>query len=269
MTDIGRSSLDRRFAGALAMDATAAPVPKGLLDVPDRWVRRSAPRRAIWALVSAGVVAAAAFGTVALVSLVNPADRADRSAPGAGGGVDWGVGIPIERLDLEPRAGHPLGARGPSVEVARGSAGGQPFSLTVENGAGPLGVCLHTDHVTLGGGSSCGALLGEEGSIEGTFELVTVGAVGHTAAATQIEAYGLVTADAAEVWVETAAGRARAVLVPLEGTGIDGRAFIAFLPRGLEPTRLVAQDASGGTIDRVVLSMPAIFPDGPEPTPGR
>jgi hypothetical protein len=74
------------------------------------------------------------------------------------------------------------------------------------------------------------------------------------------EVAGLAARDTTRVWVETSAGRTRATLIPLVGTGIEAVAFVAFLPGGIDATALIAE--SGGRVtDRFIL------PAGPTTAP--
>ena len=263
MTKITRSSLDRLLSDALSADRISAPMPEGLLRVPDGWTRGRGVPPAVRALASVAVVAAAAIGTLAVVSMARtPAPSQPSSGSDA---VREHIGVPIERLDLEPRPGRTLfdePAGGPVIEVARGSVARTLFDITVYRAEQPETVCLQVDRPFSGAGASCGSLPGE-GPLPGSFGLAewAHGAVGihHVA--------GLVATDIAEVWIETAEGRAEAVLIPLHGTGVDAVAFIAFLPAGVEATAMVTADEAGNPIDRLVIDAPPPDVPGPMPTP--
>ena len=262
-----RATLDRRLSDALRESAGDAPMPGGLLAVPDAWVRGHRLARS-WhrAAVAGGVVALASAVTLAVLSLVS--DVTDRRPSVGAGDARPDVGVPIESLDAEPRrgdlpaTGEP--AIGPVWEVVSGRVRGGPFTYTVwRPAAWPDSICVsHEWGTTVDVG--CGAMPGEGPAGE---EFGMGSMTGGTSVVEGV--WGLVSPDVAEVWVETDAGtRARARLVPLETVGFDAQLFVAYLPIGADSRAWVALDADGTVIDRLETPPgPADVPR-PVPTPG-
>jgi hypothetical protein len=246
MTRITQASLDRMLTDALRGDAAAAPIPEGLLRVPDRWVRR---RRlagsSAQAFAAGSVVAFAVVATLAVLIVLGALGERGPSI----GDVPMDVGVPIEALNVEPRPGQvpEMGepAIGPVVEVARGRSDGNAFAYTVYRGAPPSDVCIQLEWLPSSGGA-CGPMPGQ-GVLGGTFG---VGSTSHGSAVVH-EVFGLVAPNVAEVWIETdGGGSARAQLVSLSSVDVDALLFFAFLPGGTDSSAWVALDGEGNMIDR-------------------
>lgn len=174
------------------------------------------------------------------------------------------VGIPIEKLDLEPQPGavweNAELAIGPVIEVARGRADGSPFAFTVYRAASPSDVCLQLDGA-VDAGISCGAMPGE-GPTAGAFG---VGAWSFGSNPSVV--FGIVAPNVAEVRIETPAGDgARAQLVSLAPADVDALLFFAFLPGATESSAWVALDVDGNELDRLEAPAPQLEPSGPAPT---
>jgi hypothetical protein len=277
MSRITSSTLDRRLSEALSGETNRAPMPEGLMRVPDGWVRgRPTTGLSRRAFVVGGIVALAAATTMAVLAIV-------------GGLGDWGrsvgtdepppdAAVPIQTLDLEPRVVPiPVGgeaALGPVVEVARGAVRGMgPWSYVVYRGeelvSMELGaVCLFFEWPGGTNGGCGGAMPGEPGTIG---EVFGAGGESHAPGAGVVHEYsGIVATHVAEVWIETDAGtRARATLIPLDAAGIDAQLFTVFLPARVDSTAWVALDANGTEIGRIPDVRPAESngPPTPDPTP--
>ena len=265
MTTMSRVELERLLSNGLRDEALAAPMPDGLLRVPDRWVRPGTAIGKVRLVAAAGVVAAAVVGTLAVVGMLR-----DRGA----GPIHLGAppptqGVEIRNFDTTPREVVLMDptwpeAFGPIVEVARGSADRRGFRITVFRGSRVDEVCVVFDWAG-NGSSGCGAAPNSE-LLDGLF------GTGSTMSGARLphEVFGVVSRDAAAVWVEaTGGGRAETKLVDLSPAEIDAYLFVAFLPGGADATAWVATDSSGREMDRfVVASGPAPSePDGPVPTP--
>ena len=266
-----QSMLDRRLTDALGAEVSHAPMPDGLLQVPDGWVRgRRLLRSSGRAVAVGGVVTLAAVTTVTVLAVVGAFGERGPSVGSEDPPAD--VGVPIQALDLEPRlgqipeyGGEP--AIGPVVEVARGRVGGKAFAFTVYRAEAPLElevelglVCVNFEWLR-DPDAGCGAMPGEEGTIGEVFGL---GSDTHPFGSSDVHGhYGLVALHVAEVWIETDAGsRARARLIPLDAPAVEAQLFIAFLPGGVDSSAWVALDADGTEIGRIPT------PPGPSEVPG-
>jgi hypothetical protein len=162
------------------------------------------------------------------------------------------AGIPIEDVDTEPRQvevdAHVASATGPTVEVLRGRVQGSAFALSVHATAEGFCSLLSRDSGTSG---SCGPLPGE-----GMPEFGPFGSFGHGGgdADGAVAVSGVVSKDAAAVWVELDGGeRARMLLIDLAPAEIDAQAFVGFLDAGAALHAIVALDGLGNEIGRVPL----------------
>ncbi len=265
MSKITHASLDRMLINALRADAAAAPMPEGLLRVPDWGVRgRRLARSSGQAFAVGGVVSLAAVVTLTVLIVVGA--LGERGPSIGSGDVPADIGIPIEALDVEPRPGQipeileP--AIGPVIEVARGRVGGNAFAYTVYRSAFPSDVCIQSEWSPSGAGA-CGAMPGE-GPTGGAFG---VGSMSHGSTVIH-EVFGLVAPNVAEVWIETNTGDiARTQLVPVSGADVDALLFFAFLPGGISSSAWVALDAAGNEIDRFETPPGPPEEPGPVPTP--
>ena len=264
MTRKTRPSLDAMLSDALRPQAGMTPMPDGVLDLPDGWVRGRGVSAAP-ALAAAAVVTVAVIATIAVLTLFTGVLPEPRLGPGDD---SEGAGLPIERLDVEPRPGAvregELPAIGPVVDVARGRVGGRGFTVTVYRGEAPNDVCLRFEyrpdysHV-------CGSMPGESPLGGQSFGMATT--FEDSLAAHEVT--GVVATEVAAVWIETSdGGRLGAELIDLAPADIKARLFIAFLPGGVDPQAYVAADVAGNEIDRIDLMPGPPDTSGPPPTPG-
>lgn len=262
MTSKKTRSLDAMLSEGLRHQAATAPMPDGLLDVPNRWVCGRPSMSASRGLAAAAVVVVAAFGTIAVLTLfagMQPEPRLGSED------ASRGAALPIEGFDVEPRPGvvgeEEAAAIGPVVDIARGRVDGRGFTVTVYRGAAPNDICLRfewrPDY-----SHSCGSLPGESPAGSQSFGLAT--SVSDSLAAHEVS--GVVATEVAAVWIETNdGGRFRAELIDLAPADIGARLFVAFLPGGVDPQAYVAADAAGNEIDRFdLLARP---PDAASPYP--
>jgi hypothetical protein len=265
MTRITHASLDRLLTDALRGDAAAAPVPEGLLRVPDRLVRgRRLASSSGPVLAVGGVMTLAVVATLAVLAVVGA--LGERGPSIGSDDVPPDAAAPIEALDVEPRPGQvpEMGepAIGPVIEVARGRADGKAFAYTVYRGALPSDVCIQFQWGPSGAGA-CGAMPGE-GPAGGAFG---VGSMSHGSAVVH-EVFGLVAPNVAEVSIQTDAGEiARTQLVPVSGADVDALLFFAFLPGGVDSSAWIALDSAGNEIDRFETPPGPPGQRGPVPTP--
>lgn len=258
------TDLDRRLTDALRGDALDAPMPDDLLRVPDRWVRKDRAGGLARGVAAVGVIGGAVVTTMAVIGLVNGGLGPIRIGnPGADSRVE------ISNLDTEPRVPASVdpawpAAGGPVVEVARGSADGRWFTLTVYRSTSDR-AC-----VGLQWGStetpSCGW------SLPGTTPHSEWFGTGASSSGSDLPhaVYGLVDPDVATVSIEMSSGGSVATqLVGLDPAGIDASLFFAFLPGGSESTAWIALDAAGAQLERFVLGAPDTEEPstGPVPTP--
>ena len=263
MTRITQASLDRMLADELRSDAVRAPMHEAMLRVPDRWVRgRRLASSSGRAFAVGGVMTFAVVATLAVLSALGAFGERDLRIGTEDVPAD--IGVPIDRLDLEPQPGAVWeGAElaiGPVVEVARGSADGSPFAFTVYRAASPSDVCLQVEEA-VDRGISCGAMPGE-GPSGGAF-----GVGAWRLGSNPSVVFGLVAPNVAEVRIETAAGgMTRAQMVSLAPADVNALLFFAFLPGATESSAWVALDADGNEIDRLEAPAPQPEPSGPVPT---
>lgn len=263
MSRITRASLDLLLTDALRPTATAAPMPEALLRIPDRWVRDPRSPRSPSRALAAGAVVTAAVAITLAVLIVGGA-LGERPSSIGSDDAPQDVGIPIESFDVEPRPiqvpDFEVTAIGSVVEVARGHADGREFRFTVYRSEHPSDVCIEFEWSS-SAGAMCGSLPGE-GPTGGSFG---GGAWGGGSPTLAHEVFGMVASDVAEVWIETdSGGRARAQLVPLAPAEIDALLFFAFLTSEVNPSAMVALDASGNEVDRLE---PPAGPDLPTTVP--
>lgn len=257
-------SLNALLSDAMRPTGEAAPMPDGLLKVPNSWVRGRGLSAAP-AFAAAVVVMVAVIATVAVLTVFTGVLPDPRLGPGDD---PEGAGVPIEHLDVEPRPGgvregEPA-AIGPVVEVVRGRVDGRGFTVTVYRGAAPNVVCLRFE-LRPDYSHSCGSLPGESPAGGQSFGLAT----SFSDSLATHEVAGVVANEAAAVWIETSdGGRWGVELIDLAPADINARLFIAFLRGGVDPQAFVAADVAGNEIDRIDL--PSAPPDtsGPPPTPG-
>ncbi len=265
MTTLGGSELERLLSRALRDEAAAAPMPAGLLRVPDRWVRQRAslsPMRLIAAVV---VVALATVGTLGVVGLLGDGSL----GPVRHGDSPSVPSVDIRNFDTDPRDVVLVDpdwpeASGPIVEVARGSADRRGFRVTAFRGSRADEVCIVFDWA---GDESAGCGVGPNSDLlDGLF------GTGSTTSGALLPHYvfGVVSRDVSAVWIDTTSGiRAETKLVDLSPVEVDAYLFIGFLPGGTDATAWVATDAAGRELDRfsLVSGPTSTEPDGPLPTP--
>ncbi len=257
MTRRSSADFDTALGDALRPMAAAAPLPAGLLEVSDRWVRRDrrgsepgresdGPRPLAVAVVIGSAVVVALLATAILGGILQ--------APRVGD-PDEVVSLPLRALDLEPtviRTPSLIGmtandATGPVVQLAHGNAAGSQFRLVAYRSA--QGYCVG---FAWRGGSAegCGALPEDDAVGGAAFGLalsrLEPGVPGYLA--------GLVASDAAAVHAESArGGHAEALVFGLDEADIDARAFLVFLPVGFDADSVVALDAQGAQVGRLFV----------------
>jgi hypothetical protein len=132
-------------------------------------------------------------------------------------------------------------ATGPIVELGRGRSLGIGWRYAVY--ASGEGWCTQLE-LTSFSSSGCGDLVPPEGSAFGSVS--TNGAPSEMVT----PADGIVSADVAEVWLETSTGqRIRAMLMPLAEAGLEGSAFIGFAPAGSIVRTATAIGADGQELE--------------------
>jgi len=139
-------------------------------------------------------------------------------------------------------------AIGPIIEIGSGQVGGAAWQYSVyESDAGTCTRVEFPDSTS----ETCGPGLG---LMPGDRQMSLSGVGTGTGMPTQIE--GFATADVAEVWLETDAGRVPATLMALAPAGLDGQAFLAFVPPGQAVSAVFALDADGDEIGREPVDVP-------------
>lgn len=258
------TNLDRRLTDALRGDALDAPMPDGLLQVPDGWVRTGRAAGLARGLAAVGVVGAAVLTTMVVIALVNGGLGPIRIGnPGAGTGVE------IRNVDTEPRVPAWVdpawpAAGGPVVEMVRGSADDRWFTFTVyrsESGDACVGMQWGRSEAP-----SCGW------SLPGTTRHSQWFGTGASSSGSVLPhaVYGLVDSEVATVSIETSTGGSVATrLIGLDPAGIDASMFFAFLPGGSDGIAWIARDAAGAQLERLVVGVPDTEEPsiGPVPTP--
>jgi len=156
-------------------------------------------------------------------------------------GCRGGSAPDTERIpDGEPRPLQGMAiATGPVVVLGRG----QSFGLGWRYAAYPSadGTCFIVETGSGIGGGSCGSVIWEDAIFGG----VSVGT--GTDQPQVIE--GLVSPDVAALWITTVGGQdVEARLMSLAPMGLEGQAFLAIVPAGMELRAAVALDAEGGEL---------------------
>lgn len=253
MTRLTTAQMEDRLVDALATIADEAPMPAGMLEVPDGWVRRGP---FAWAnrhpgVTAFGVVAAAVLSVAVVLGLVGSFLQAPRVGDD---GAD--ASVPMEQLDLTPQpienpsvAGVPdaEGAIGDVVQLARGRAANVTFRLVAyRSGAGN---CLWFEHAGQAA-SGCAPIPEQDPASDGvvgmTLYRLDPASDGHLV--------GLVAGDAARVQVRSADGRrAEARIIDLEPAGIAAQAYLVFLPIGFEAEHLEVASSDGTRLTELQL----------------
>ena len=142
----------------------------------------------------------------------------------------------IPAASLEALGGEPTG---PVVELGRGRTFGIGWRYSIYESDEGWCTQLETSNVSTAG---CGQLTAEGG---------TFGSVGFSGASDgPAPVEGIVSAEVAEVWIETSTGeRFETTLMSLAVAGLDDKAFVGFGPENVPITRVVAVDAAGEVIE--------------------
>ncbi len=272
MTRLSSADFDATLGDALRPMAVEAPVPAGLLGVPDRWVRgergaaepgdgTARPRPLAVDAVIAAAVVVALIGAAIMGSLIH--------APRFGDPEEE-VSLPLRALDLDPAVirtpaligMHTTDATGPVVQVARGSGAGSQFRLAAYRSA--QGYCLWFAWQD-GTSDGCGALPQDDAVGGPIFGLIQAG---HKPAAPGYLA-GFAAPDVVAIRAESArGGRAEALVLDLDEAGIDAKTFLVFLPTGFAADSVVALDADGDEMGRFFFGSGAAPPGGGDPGEG-
>ncbi len=135
---------------------------------------------------------------------------------------------------------------GPIVELASGRVSGIGWRYLIYESADGLCTQFETGDLTTTG---CGDPLPEEGS---TFGAVAHGGV-DSPGLRPIE--GMVTDEVATVWLvgEDDGTHVPAKLMPLDEAGLEGQAFIGFIPEGATVTHLQAVKLNGEILETYEL----------------
>ena len=137
-------------------------------------------------------------------------------------------------------------ARGPVIVVGTGRSEGVGWRYSIYESAD--GACNQLELVDVAS-TGCGELLPPVGGAFGS-----VGTSGATGTAVRY-VEGIVSSEVAELFVEMANGERQLVaLMSLEPAGYEGQAFVAFIPQGATPDRLVAQDVGGRSLGTYEIS---------------
>ena len=149
--------------------------------------------------------------------------------------------------DPVPPEAQPPQPIGPVIEVGRGEAAGVAWRYSFYES--DMGACTRLETAEAGLGESCGGTVGPG------IEAMSLASVGTgTGAPSVVE--GFASDDVSAVWVETDAGRVPATLMSLAPAGLDGQAFVAFVPESSRMRDVVAADADGQEVGRASIDAP-------------
>jgi hypothetical protein len=147
-------------------------------------------------------------------------------------------------------SGDPVGQgsdpTGPITVLASDRVEGIGWRLLIYESAD--GECLQFETVRLAQ-AGCGEMLPQEDRVFGS---VSSGGIEETGLS---PIYGTVTPDVATVWLvgEDDGTRVPALLAPLDEAGLEGQAFIGFVPQGATVTHLQAVRMSGEIVETYEL----------------
>lgn len=261
MTAPARRALDRLLRETFEPVAREAPMPQGVLAVPDGAVREAESGWPVRPLAMTAVVVAAVVLTTAALGALG-------ALPGQRVGDPQLVEADVRGLRLGPQileqpevvGFDPDGTLGPVVQVASGTFNHAPFHLLAYRGDGN---CLWFRDADVMGGGGCASLPQDDAENGADFGM----ALGYADPARPGYVYGLVRPGVDRLWVEGEGWtRAHGHVVPLELAEIDAQAFLAFFPEAFRPTRVVIGDADGNEIGSIAfetLMSPTGGGDGP------
>ena len=145
-----------------------------------------------------------------------------------------------------PPAGMPRPI-GPVVEIGTGEFEGVAWRYSIYEST--HGICTRLEAGDAGTSEACG------GVIAGGPEPIALVGVGTTTdGPSHVE--GHVSDEVAGVWIETHAGSVAATLMSLAPVGLDGQAFIAYVPRHWRMRDAVAVNEDRHEIGRAAIDVP-------------
>ncbi len=155
--------------------------------------------------------------------------------------------FPAFEPDPVPPEAQPPQPVGPVIEIGRGESSGVAWRYSFYES--DMGACTRLETAHAGLGESCG------GSVGPGIEAMSLASVGTSTGAPSV-VEGFASDDVAAVWIETDAGRVPATLMSLAPAGLEGQAFVAFVPEARRMQEVVAADADGREVGRSSIDAP-------------